>query len=243
MRRSLLIVSAMAALAMACAQSETQEASTASTQPAGFVDQVWTVVDSPGGPGGMYVFLSDGTFVKAARDAAPDVGKWSWNGERITIMEYALPYEAAIDSLTSSYLGLTIYFMDRTHRLGLEPAVASMPDTTRTVEFDPTRASIIANGSDPVWLLTIDNDRAMLRMDRESLSFADGAWVQECAAVWGYKAYRTTDGRRDTIKFQLSTQSCVDSTSGAEYPLHMILQRDGKSYRGCALAGKLHRPR
>ena len=110
-----------------------------------------------------------------------------------------------------------------------------MPDTTRKVEFDPARSSISVHGSIPAWLFSIDDDRAMLRMGRRTVRFTRGAWVQECASVWDYEAYADNE----KIAMQLSTAMCVDSTSGAEYPLHAILSWEGRSYRGCAVAGKL----
>jgi uncharacterized membrane protein len=184
------------------------------------------------------VFLSDGTFVKAAREAVPTVGKWSWDGKQLTVIETALPYQADIDSLTSSYFKITIHFMEREYQVGLVPATATMPDTTRTVEFDPAQASIIATGDNPAWLFKVDNDKAMLRMNRTTVFFTDGEWVQDCASVWDYTAYRTYEGGRETIELQLSTKTCVDSTSGAESPLRAILMRGGKSWYGCAVAGK-----
>ena len=209
----------------------------------GFVDRVWTVVESPGGPGGLYVFLSDGTFVKAAKEAVPDVGKWSWDGKRLTVIESALPYEADVDSLTESYFHITIHFMERSFGVGLVPAGASMPDTTRAVEFDPARASISVHGDNPAWLFSIDNDRAMLRMGGKTAQFTGGEWVRDCASVWDYSAHRSHNGSEEIIEMQLSTSMCVDSTSGADYPLHAILIRDGESYYGCAVAGKLQTKR
>jgi len=128
--------------------------------------------------------------------------------------------------------------MDREYQVGLVPATATMPDTTRTVEFDPVHASIIATGHDPAWIFTVDNDRAMLRMNRTTVFYIDGEWVQDCASVWDYTAYRTYEGGRETIEMQLSTATCVDSTSGAESPLDVILMRGAESWRGCAVAGK-----
>ena len=153
-------------------------------------------------------------------------------------METALPYQADIDSLTNSYFGITIHFMEREYHVGLVPATATMPDTTHTVEFDPTQARIIASGHDPAWLFTVDNDKATLRMNRTTVVFTDGQWVRDCASVWDYSAHRTHEGGRETIELQLSTETCVDSTSGAESPLHAILMREGKSWFGCAAAGK-----
>jgi hypothetical protein len=232
------IIATMVVLLLACSQRGALETVAVPAGGTGFVDKVWTVVDSPGGHGDIYVFLSDGTFVKTVKESVPTVGKWSWDGKQLTVIESALPYQADIDSLTSSYFAITVHFMDREYQVGLVPAAATMPDTTRTVEFDPAQARIIANGYDSAWLFTVDNDRAMLRMNRTTMFFTDGEWVRDCAAVWDYTAYRTYEGGRETIEMQLSTASCIGNNSGAESPLHVILTRGEKRWSGCAVAGK-----
>jgi uncharacterized membrane protein len=239
MRRS-LVFCAMLGVALACSRQRESEPASSPPVKAGFVDRVWTVVESPGGPGDLYVFLSDGTFVKAAKEAVPTVGKWSWDGKQLTVIESALPYTADIDSLTGTYLKLTIHFMNKSYVVGLVPATPSMPDTVRTVEFNPAQASINAMGKNPAWLFAVDNDRAMLRTAKDgTLYYEDGEWVQDCAAVWDYSAHRKFAGGEETIEMQLSTETCVDSTSGAESPLTAILIRGEKSWYGCAVAGKL----
>jgi nitrous oxide reductase len=70
MRRSLLIATMVLQLS-ACSQHGAREQGSAPAAGAAFIDKVWTVVDAPGGPGDLYVFLSDGTFVKTAREAVP----------------------------------------------------------------------------------------------------------------------------------------------------------------------------
>lgn len=224
---------------VACSRQNASTPAPAPERAAGFVDRVWSLVESPGGGGELYVFLSDGTFVRAAKEARPDIGKWSWDGKRITYTQDALPYEADIDSLTDSYFRITVHFMEQSFVLGLVPATASMPDTTRTVEFDPASSRINVWGNNPTWLFSIENDRATLRMDRKSVSFTGGEWVRDCAAVWGYTATARHDGIEETIEMELSTSNCVDSTSGATSPLTAHLVRDGKEYWGCAVAGKL----
>jgi uncharacterized membrane protein len=126
--------------------------------------------------------------------------------------------------------------------VGLVPAAPSMPDTTRTVEFDPAHASINATGTDPAWLFSVNNDRAMLRTAKDgTLYYEGGEWEQEDPAVWGYRAHRTYKGGEETIEMEVTTATCVDSTSGAEAPLTVVLIRGERSWSGCAVAGKLHR--
>jgi uncharacterized membrane protein len=238
--RRWVVFCAMLGVALACSRQRGNAPVSVPTVRAGFLDRVWTVVESPGGSGDRYVFLSGGTFVRTAPDIESTAGKWSWDGKRLTVIEDALPYTADIDSLTNSYLRLTIHVMDKSYLVGLVPATPSMPDTTRAVEFDPTRASIIVTGKNPAWLFTVDNDRAMLRMGRNSLDYERGEWVQEDPAVWGYSAHREFGGRDERIEMELTTATCIDSTSGAASPLTVVLIRGGKSWRGCAVAGKPH---
>lgn len=237
--RRWLVFFAMLGVALACSRHRENEPVSAPRVKAGFVDRVWTVVESPGGPGDRYVFLSGGTFVRTAPDIESTAGKWSWDGKQLTVIEDALPYTADIDSLTDSYLKLTIHVMDKSYVVGLVPATPAMPDTARAVEFDPTHASIIVTGKNPAWLFTIDNDRAMLRMGRNSLDYERGEWMRADPAVWDYSAHRMFAGGEERIEMEITTAACVDSTSGAESPLTAVLIRGEKSWSGCAVAGKL----
>jgi uncharacterized membrane protein len=224
---------------LACSR-EHSGAGTATTQPpTGFLDKVWTVVESPGGPSGdLYVFLSGGTLVIASKEGVPTTGKWSWDGSKLTMIESALPYEADIDSLTDATFRIRIHQMGKSYDVAFVPATPSMPDTTHAVEFNPTRARIIAMGHNPTWLFTVDNDRAMLRTRDGSLNYVDGEWVQDCAAVWDFEAHRKYDGGEETVSFEISTSICVDSTTGAESPLSATLSRGDTQLWGCAVAGK-----
>jgi uncharacterized membrane protein len=238
-----LLAAVAALIGMACATRDSRDATEAPHAGPGFVDKVWTVVESPGGPGGIYVFLSDGTFIRTAKGAGPEIGKWSWDGEQLTIGESALPYQADIDSLSDSFLGLNVRVMSQSYRLRLVTAIPSMPDTTREVVFNPASASIIANGNNPTWLCHIDNERASLRMGRMTLEFTDGQWVQDCASVWDYTARMDFGGREETLNLQLSTASCVDGSNGVETPLTAVLMRGDAVLYGCAVAGKLRSSR
>ena len=65
----------------------------------------------------------------------PTVGKWSWDGKHLTVIETALPYQADIDSLTSAYLGITIHFMEREYHVGLVPATGTERSDPKAVLF------------------------------------------------------------------------------------------------------------
>ncbi len=74
------IIACAAALALSSAQREATR-QPAATPPAGFLDKVWMVIESPAGKTmDRYVFLYDGTYVQASKDGAPRFGKWSWVG-------------------------------------------------------------------------------------------------------------------------------------------------------------------
>ena len=206
--RRLPVFFAILGVALACSK-HAEKISFSPKGTHGFLDRVWTVVESPGGSGDLYAFLSDGTFIRAAKEASPDVGKWSWDGKQLSLLWAANPYTADIDSLTDSYLRLTFHFMNKSFDVGLVPATASMPDTTRAVEFDPAQASIIAHGTKPTWLLHIDGDHSTLRMMGRTESYVDGEWTQQEPAYWDYSSRRTFPAGEGTLEFHLSSAMCV----------------------------------
>jgi len=232
-----LLLFAVALLISACTHRAPKQPAPA---PVGFLDKVWTVVESPGGSGDLYVFLSDGTFVRAAKEAVPDVGKWSWDGKQLTVLWNTLPYTADIDSLTESYFGLTFHLMNRSFEIGLAPATASMPDTTRTVEFDPTEASINASGDNPAWLLEVENDRAWFRTALYGTLNYDGEWLMEEPRAWVWEGHRQTTTGDETISFHLREATCEEE-KGIELPFTAFLTRGDTRWTGCAVSGKLAR--
>jgi uncharacterized membrane protein len=209
-------------------------------KPASFVNQVWTVADSPSGASGeLYVFLSEGTLLIASPDAKPSVGRWSRSGDGLTMIEGGLPYEVEILALDSSEFRFRMHAMGKTADFRLVPADQSMPDTTRTVEFNPAEHTIIASGTDPAWLLHVDGASASLRTAVEgTLYYTDGAWEREDAPSWRYDARRVYEGGVDSLSLTIRTGRCVEDTSSAEYPLQAALVRKGKRLEGCAVAGR-----
>jgi uncharacterized membrane protein len=236
------IAATLVAVVLASSVREPAQRPVAPSPPAGFLDKVWMVTDSPAGKTmDRYVFLYDGTYVVASKDGAPRVGKWSWDGFKLTMMDDALPYQAEILSLSDSTFEIRIRHMGRNFDVAMIPATASMPDTTRDVEFDPSNASIIADGENPAWLFTVDNDAAMLRTARDGTLRFEGEWYAECAAVWTWEGRRVDESGEESIELTISTATCVDSASGAESPLDAYLDWRGHRLHGCAVAGKLHK--
>lgn len=205
--------------------------------PVGFLDKVWTNAEFPNGDSDLYVFLSDGTFIQAAKGGAPEFGKWGWDGRQLSVLWTQLPYTADIDSLTDSYFKLTFHLRNRSFEVGLVPAQASMPDTTHVVEFDPRNASIHASGDNPTWLFIVENDRATLRMMRTTLRY-EGFWAQEEPGAWEWDGKRPTENGFERISLDLREEACTKEP-GIELPFSAALARGETGWRGCAVSGKL----
>jgi uncharacterized membrane protein len=239
------IVVCAAALTLSSAQHEPARQPTATVPRAGFLDKVWMVTESPAGKTmDRYVFLYDGTYVQASKDGAPRIGKWSWDGVKLTLIDDSVPSDVEILSLTDSTFQIRIDHMKmgRYFDLTLVPATASMPDTTRPIAFDPANHEITASGDDPTWLFWVENDRATLRTAREGTVRYTGHWYAECAAVWTWEGTRT-DHPDQTLDLSISTSKCEKSPNAGEYPLSAHLTRGETAWRGCALAGKLRAPK
>lgn len=220
-------------LIVACSREHREKA----TAPAGFLDKVWSNAEYPGSDSDLYVFLSDGTFIQASKDGAPEFGKWGWDGKQLSVIWNELPYTADIDSLTDSYFKLTFHLRNRSFEVGLVPATSSMPDTTHVVEFDPRNASIHASGSSPTWLFIIENDRATLRMLRTNLRF-EGFWEHEEPGAWVWEGERPTENGVDRISMTLREDACAQEP-GIELPFSAVLIHGETGWRGCAVSGKL----
>jgi len=235
------IVTALSILfAVPCSSGERPDSSSA-LQPTKLVNKVWAVAQSPGGPSGdLYVFLSEGTFVIASAEAArPIVGRWSWDGHRVTMSETSMPYTAEILSLTDS----EFRFRANYRNLGsgeflLVPAPQMMPDTTRRVEFDPSQYHVYAQGDDPAWLLTVEGGVANLRTRDGNRVFTEGSWEGEDAHTWIFTAHRLGASGDETLSLTISTERCIFGPAGATLPMRADLDIAGKEFKGCALAGK-----
>jgi len=246
--RSVLSIACVIVLSLCgCTRREPDRASNsvpATREPATFVNKVWTVTDSPGGPSGeLYVFLSDGTLVIASEEGRPVLGRWSQDGAGLTMVEEALPYKVDILTLNDTEFRIRNHNALGTFELGFAPASQAMADTTRPVEFNPNERWISAHGSNPAWLLTVDGDTAHFRSAAtRSLVYTDGSWEQQDSPSWEFYAHRKLpEGGEETLTLTITQSVCVDSTSGAEYPLWARVQRGATRLQGCALAGASQR--
>ncbi|MGD1049053.1 MAG: hypothetical protein ABR899_09940 [Candidatus Krumholzibacteriaceae bacterium] len=236
----LFMVLSILLAAVACNSGEESKSADA-LQPTKLVNKVWIVADSPGGPSGdLYVFLSEGTFVIASAEAArPIVGRWSWDGHRVTMSETSMPYTAEILSLTDGELRFRAnYWNLGSGEFLLVPAPQMMPDTTRQVEFDPSQYHVYAQGDDPTWLLTVEGGVANLRTRDGNRVFTEGSWEEEDSHTWVFTAHRRGASGDETLSLTISTERCVFGPAGATLPMRADLDIAGKEFKGCALAGK-----
>jgi hypothetical protein len=103
--------------ALGCSQSSNQQQSSgsqiegqaapapASSGPASFVNRVWKVAESSAmTPGQLVVFLSEGTLVFASTQGTPAFGKWTYDGQSLTMVEEGISYPVDIVSLSASEL-------------------------------------------------------------------------------------------------------------------------------------------
>ena len=226
--------------AAACNSGE-QSKSSGMLPPTKLVNKVWAVAQSPGGPSGdLYVFLSEGTLVIASAEAAgPVVGRWSWDGHKLTMSETSMPYTAEILSLTDSEFRFRAdYWNLGSGEFLLVPAPQMMPDTTRRVEFDPSQYHVYAQGDAPAWLLTVEGGVANLRTHEGNRVFREGSWEGEDAHTWVFTAHRRGASGDETLSLIISTERCIFGPAGATLPMRADLDISGKEFKGCALAGK-----
>jgi uncharacterized membrane protein len=232
--RRLLAFFTISVLAVACSRQRGNEPAALST----FTNRVWTVVESAGGPGDLYIFLSEGTFIRASEGGGPDIGKWSWDGKQLTVLWDTMPYTADIDSLTDSYFKLTFHLVSRSFDVALVPAIPSMPDTTHTAEFEPTEAVVNASGQNPAWLFSVKNDRASFRTAQYGTLNYDGEWAAEEPNAWEWDGHRQTPTGVERVTLDLRQEGCTPYP-GVEVPFSAALDRGEESWRGCAVTGPL----
>jgi hypothetical protein len=126
-RRIARLPLALAILASAvCAGSDgpADRSSSTTEAPAGFVNRVWQVTrPSSIPPGGLYVFLEEGTLVMASSRSTPTFGRWTYTNGELTMIEDGIPYRTEILSLTAGE------FRIRSHNPGEPVDVTLVPAT------------------------------------------------------------------------------------------------------------------
>jgi hypothetical protein len=76
-----------------------------------FTNRIWKVSRSSGvEPGALYVFLSDSTLLIASAHGTPLVGRWTYRGDTLTLVEEGIPHRATA-RLAGAEFG--IRFVDR----------------------------------------------------------------------------------------------------------------------------------
>jgi hypothetical protein len=111
-----IAINAILTLALACSpsdqrQTKTPDSKSSSTSlppaagPVSFVNRVWKVAESSAmTPGQLVVFLSEGTLVFASTQGTPAFGTWTYDGQRLTMVEEGISYPVDILSLSASEL-------------------------------------------------------------------------------------------------------------------------------------------
>ena len=78
--------------------------------PAAFINKVWIVAESEQvAPGGLRVFLSDGTLVMASPHTTPALGTWAFHDGRLTIVEKGQKYDVEVLELNKNTFRIRIH--------------------------------------------------------------------------------------------------------------------------------------
>jgi heat shock protein HslJ len=75
-----------------------------------FANKVWKVEKSTGGQAGLvYVFLSDGVLLITSGNSIPTLGKWTFDGTMLTMIEESIAHKVDILTQTEDRLSLRIH--------------------------------------------------------------------------------------------------------------------------------------
>jgi heat shock protein HslJ len=78
--------------------------------PPPFANKVWKVEKSTGvQPGLVYVFLSDGTLLIASGNSIPTLGKWTFDGTTLTMIEEGIAHKVDILAQSEDRLAIRIH--------------------------------------------------------------------------------------------------------------------------------------
>jgi putative lipoprotein len=209
----------------ACSRPEPHApiAPTPAVSPPAFVNRVWKVAESTGmTPGQLVAFLSDGTLVHASAQGTPSFGRWSYDGETVTMVEEGISYRVEILALSERELKL------RSHNPGGAVDTRFVPaDEPLTATSSPTAPAPIAEG---VVRGTVSyRERMALPADAElDVWITDTTPGLPIAAVVTAEATVRPEGRQVPIPFELRYDPArIDPTH--MYGLEAVLKAGGET--------------
>ncbi len=113
------------------------------------------------------------------------------------------------------------------------------PEGSRCDQLPP-EGEVEARGNEPFWMIRVEGTRARVHTPEEpdGVAYDDGTFTRADGERWRYEARRTTAIRVEHLTLEVTEERCVDTMSGARYPFHAVLIRDGNRMEGCALEGR-----
>jgi hypothetical protein len=127
MIRGALATLPLALLLAGCTSKPAPPASPAvEDPPTSFVNKVWKVSQSSGvQPGQLYVFLSEGTLVIASTNGTPALGKWTFDGDSLTMIEEGIPHPVEVLNLTRDEFKISVRSPGPPVEMTLVPALGT----------------------------------------------------------------------------------------------------------------------
>lgn len=100
----------------------------------------------------------------------------------------------------------------------------------------PPAPAVEARGQEPFWFVAVSGDMATVKTPEEldGVQYTGGQWSRPDGMHWRLEAARNGE----PLVLELATERCVDTMSGARYPLRATLTRNGVVMTGCALQGR-----
>ncbi len=95
-----------------------------------FANKVWKVSRSSGvEPGTIYVFLSDSTLLITSSHGTPALGRWTYVGDTLTLIEEGIPYRARVTKLDPNELSLRLAERGTPLEITLVPHTPPTPES------------------------------------------------------------------------------------------------------------------
>jgi uncharacterized membrane protein len=98
---------------------------------------------------------------------------------------------------------------------------------------------VLAVGNEPFWSIRVDGGDALLRTPEEpdGVVFRDGTWSHSGDGPWVFRARRGSPAGVEHLTMELTEARCVDSMSGARFPMKAAVTRERQRLDGCAVEG------